>query len=128
MKVLRIVSNIETADINASKLFYGVILGLDILMDHGWLLTYGNDFKMNVQINIANEGGRGAPTPDLSIEVDDLDTAHTRMLDAGFTVEYGPMTEPWGVRRFFVRDPFNRLVNILSHLPNSSRADFFDID
>ncbi|RVB32138.1 glyoxalase, partial [Mesorhizobium sp. M7A.F.Ca.CA.004.05.1.1] len=22
---------------------------------------------------------------------------------------------PWGVRRFYVRDPFGRLVNILSH-------------
>lgn len=23
--------------------------------------------------------------------------------------------EPWGVRRFFVRDPFGRLLNILEH-------------
>ena len=31
-------------------------------------------------------------------------------------VEYGPANEPWGVRRFYVRDPFGRLVNILSHM------------
>ena len=30
-------------------------------------------------------------------------------------VEYGPVTEPWGVRRFYVRDAFGRLHNILSH-------------
>jgi hypothetical protein len=24
--------------------------------------------------------------------------------------------EPWGVRQFFVRDPFGRLVNIPAHL------------
>ena len=23
--------------------------------------------------------------------------------------------EPWGVRRFFVRDPYGKLVNILAH-------------
>jgi len=27
----------------------------------------------------------------------------------------GPAHEPWGVRRFFVRDPFGKLVNVLSH-------------
>jgi hypothetical protein len=30
-------------------------------------------------------------------------------------IEYGPVSEPWGVRRFFVRDPLGKLVNILEH-------------
>jgi hypothetical protein len=38
------------------------------------------------------------------------------MKDAGVKVEYGPVAEPWGVRRFYVRDPFGKLVNILVHL------------
>jgi hypothetical protein len=54
--------------------------------------------------------------PDLSIEVDDLDTAFNRFEQSSFAIEYGPVVEPWGVRRFFVRDPFGRLVNILSHV------------
>jgi catechol 2,3-dioxygenase-like lactoylglutathione lyase family enzyme len=53
--------------------------------------------------------------PELSIEVDDIDAVHGRMIAAGFKVEYGPSDEEWGVRRFFVRDPYGRLVNILSH-------------
>jgi uncharacterized glyoxalase superfamily protein PhnB len=36
--------------------------------------------------------------------------------DAGYAIEYGPADEPWGVRRFFVRDPFGKLVNVLMHL------------
>lgn len=36
--------------------------------------------------------------------------------NAGFQIEYGPVNEPWGVRRFYVRDPFGKLVNILAHL------------
>ncbi len=27
----------------------------------------------------------------------------------------GPVSKPWGVRRFYVRDPFGKLVNIISH-------------
>lgn len=116
MKVLRIVPNIETGNIKASKIFYGDILGLDVLMDLSWILTYGSDCKMDIQISFAIEGGSGTATPDLSIEVDDLDTAFTRMRNANFKIEYGPVDEPWGVRRFYVRDPFNKLVNILSHI------------
>ena len=29
-----------------------------------------------------------------------------------------PTDEPWGVRRFYARDPFGRLINILSHSKN----------
>ena len=51
----------------------------------------------------------------LSIEVSNLETALKRARKAGIPIEYGPASEPWGVRRFFVRDPFGKLVNILQH-------------
>jgi len=115
MKVKRIVTNIQTGNIEAAKKFYEEVLGLEVLMDHGWIRTLGNEMKMGLQISFANEGGSGTPVPDLSIEVDDVDTALARMEAAGFTIEYGPANEPWGVRRFYVRDPFGKLINILSH-------------
>lgn len=116
MKVRRIVANIETADIAAARRFYGDLLGLDVLMDHGWITTYGSDAAMTVQVSFASQGGSDTPVPDLSIEVDDLDAALERMRAAGVPVEYGPAVEPWGVRRFYVRDPFGKLVNILVHV------------
>ena len=61
------------------------------------------------------KGGSGSRVPYLSIEVDDLDTALQRMKKAKVAIEYGPADEPWGVRRFYVRDPFGRLINILMH-------------
>ena len=116
MQVKRIVANIAAEDIAAARRFYQDILGLDVLMDHGWIATYGSSQKMSVQVSIASEGGSGTPVPDLSIEVDDLDTALQRMKQAKVTLEYGPADEPWGVRRFYVRDPFGRLINILMHI------------
>ena len=38
-----------------------------------------------------------------------------RVEDSGFPIEYGPVSEPWGVRRIYVRDPLGKLVNILQH-------------
>ncbi|MDX8501367.1 VOC family protein [Mesorhizobium sp. VK4C] len=115
MTVRRIVANIATQDIAAAKRFYQDVLGLDPLMDLGWIATYGSQDRMTVQISFMAEGGSGTPVPDLSIEVDDVDKALDRMRKAGFAIEYGPADEPWGVRRFYVRDPFGRLVNVLSH-------------
>lgn len=116
VKVRRIIANIGTQDIAAAKRFYQDVLGLDLLMDHGWIATYGSAQSMDVQISFANQGGSGTPVPDLSIEVDDVEAALEGMKAAGFVIEYGPADEPWGVRRFYVRDPYGRLVNILSHL------------
>ena len=116
MKVKRIVANIHTDDIDHARLFYRDIFGLDLLMDHGWIATYGSDEQMNVQISFASEGGSGTPMPDLSIEVDDLDAALLRVEKMKIPLEYGPADEPWGVRRFYVRDPFGKLVNVLAHI------------
>jgi catechol 2,3-dioxygenase-like lactoylglutathione lyase family enzyme len=115
MKVKRIVADMSVSDPARAKRFYRDILGLDVLMDMGWIATYGSRELMPVQVSFMTEGGSGAPVPDLSIEVDDLDAALARAKKAKLPIEYGPANEPWGVRRFFVRDPFGKLVNILAH-------------
>jgi catechol 2,3-dioxygenase-like lactoylglutathione lyase family enzyme len=115
MKVKRIVANIDTRDVAAAKRFYADVLGLDVLMDMGWIVTYGAREQMSIQLSVMSQGGSDTPTPDLSIEVDDVDAALERVKKAGIPIEYGPADEPWNVRRFFVRDPFGKLVNILMH-------------
>jgi catechol 2,3-dioxygenase-like lactoylglutathione lyase family enzyme len=109
------VANIETSDLDKADSFYHDVLGLEPVMDHGWIRTYGSNSKMTVQVSFASEGGSGTPVPVLSIEVDDIETALARVKNAGIPIEYGPESEPWGVRRFFVRDPFGKLINILQH-------------
>lgn len=115
MKAKRIVANISAPAPEQAKRFYQEVLGLDVLMDMGWIITYGSPETAKVQVSVMSEGGSGAPVPDLSIEVDDLEVALDRVKEAGFPIEYGPADEPWGVRRFFVRDPLGKLVSILVH-------------
>jgi catechol 2,3-dioxygenase-like lactoylglutathione lyase family enzyme len=115
MAVIRIVANIAANQLDAAKAFYGDALGMNIVMNLSWIMTFAAEGSMAPQISVASEGGSGTPVPDLSIEVDDLSDAHRRMRAAGFRIEYGPATEPWGVMRFYVRDPFGRLINVLEH-------------
>jgi catechol 2,3-dioxygenase-like lactoylglutathione lyase family enzyme len=115
MAVKRIVANIAADEVERAKAFYADILGLRVAMDHGWIVTFASEASAAPQISIAREGGSGTPVPDLSIEVDDLEEVHSRAAAAGLPIEYGPRTEPWGVRRFYVRDPFGRLINVLAH-------------
>jgi catechol 2,3-dioxygenase-like lactoylglutathione lyase family enzyme len=115
MRVKRIVANVNTENVSEAKSFYKDVLQLDTLMDHGWIETYGLLGEDGIQISFASQGGSNTPTPDLSIEVDDVDEVFEHMKSAGFSIEYGPVDEPWGVRRFYVRDPFGKLINILAH-------------
>ena len=115
MKVQRIVSNVATSDFDKASAFYKEILGLEVLMDLGWIRTYGSGSKMTIQVSVISEGGSGTAIPDMSIEVDNIEEALVRVRKAGIPIEYGPVTEPWGVRRFYVRDPFGKLINILQH-------------
>ena len=112
MKVKRIVPNLAATDVSKAKQFYAEVLGLEVVMDQGWIVTFAAHSKMDPQISIASEGGSGTAVPDLSVEVDDLEEALRRVRAAGFV---GPTSAPWHVRRFYVRDPLSRLVNILVH-------------
>ncbi|MDQ0320076.1 catechol 2,3-dioxygenase-like lactoylglutathione lyase family enzyme [Pararhizobium capsulatum DSM 1112] len=115
MAVKRIVANIEASNPESARHFYQDTLGMDVVMDHGWIMTFASQQHAMVQLSVASEGGSGMPVPALSIEVDNLDEVHARMVEADIPIEYGPASEPWGVRRFYVRDPFGTLVNILTH-------------
>jgi lactoylglutathione lyase len=115
MTVRRIVANIAAADPDLARAFYERLLDLEVVMDHGWILTFAAATSAAPQLSVASEGGSGTPVPDLSIEVDDVDQIHQRAIAAECEIIYGIADEPWGVRRFFVRDPFGMILNILSH-------------
>jgi catechol 2,3-dioxygenase-like lactoylglutathione lyase family enzyme len=72
MKVKRIVANIETDNIELAATFYGDVLGLQNVMNHGWIATYASSEESGTQVSFASQGGDGLPVPYLSIEVGDL--------------------------------------------------------
>lgn len=116
MIVLRIVADIATDKRGDLQRFYKDLFDLDVVMSMDFITTMASDQSARVQISFLSEGGSGAPVPDLSIEVDDVDEVYHRASRYDCTITYDLTDEPWGVRRFFVTDPSGKLLNVLQHL------------
>ncbi|MDF1855972.1 VOC family protein [Pseudooceanicola sp.] len=117
MTVLRIVPNLTCDDPAQLSGFYRDLFGVDVAMDMGFIVTLAaSGGQQSTQLSLASEGGSGTPVPALSIEADDLEVAIARAAQLGIAPEYGPVEEPWGVRRFHVRDPAGHLINVLTHM------------
>jgi predicted enzyme related to lactoylglutathione lyase len=115
MTVRRIVANVAAQSVAEVGKFYADLFGLEVVMDHGWIITLASGEKAVTQLSVASEGGSGTPVPDISIEVDDADSIYARAKAGGHQIVYDLIDEPWGVRRFYVRDPTGKLLNVLSH-------------
>ncbi|MEV0809074.1 VOC family protein [Micromonospora sp. NPDC050200] len=70
---------------------------------------------MSKQLSVMSRDVRAHVHPDISIEVDDVDTVHERAVAAGAEIVYPLTDEDWGLRRFFVRDPNGAVINVTQH-------------
>jgi predicted enzyme related to lactoylglutathione lyase len=92
--------------------------GLAVVMDLGWVVTYAAPDNPLAQITVMREDATAPVRPDVSIEVDDVDdvdAAYAEARDTGAEIVHPLTDEPWGVRRFFVREPGGKVLNILRH-------------
>jgi predicted enzyme related to lactoylglutathione lyase len=115
MGVRRIVPDFHAPDPSASADFYEQVLGLEVVMDLDWVVTYAAPDNPSAQINAMREDASAPVVPAASIEVDDVDAAYEEAQRLGSEIVHPLTDEPWGVRRFFVWDPNGRVLNILSH-------------
>lgn len=117
MTVRRIVPNHQVEsrkEMETSRDFYG-LLGFEKVMDMGWVTTMASPANPTAQISFFTEERTGPVVPDLSVEVEDVDAVYAQVVASGARVVHEIRDEEWGVRRFFVRDPGGRVVNVLSH-------------
>jgi predicted enzyme related to lactoylglutathione lyase len=104
VQILRTVPNLKSSDLEQSRRFYHDTLGFEIVMDLEWIVTFASSAQPSSQVSVITQDPSGLH-PALSIEVDDADAAHAKLLQQGYEVVYPLRNEPWGVRRFFARDP-----------------------
>ena len=117
MTIRRIVPNVHVGSeeaMSTSRDFYG-LLGFEEAMDMGWVTTMASPSNPTAQISFFTEERTASVVPDLSVEVEDVDAVYAQVLASGAEVVRELRDEEWGVRRFFVRDPNGRVVNVLSH-------------
>jgi catechol 2,3-dioxygenase-like lactoylglutathione lyase family enzyme len=106
--------DIRSAAMTESRDFYG-LLGLEEVMNLGWVMTLASPTNPTAQVTFLTHDETAPVVPDMSIEVDDVDAAYAAMRDSGAEIVHTLRDEEWGVRRFFVRDPNGRVINVLSH-------------
>lgn len=114
MAVRRVVPNIQSEALQESRDFYG-LLGLEEAMNHGWIMTLASPSAPTAQVSFMTDDRTAPVVPDMSVEVDDVDAAYAVVRDSGAEILHPLQDEEWGVRRFFVRDPNGRVVNVLGH-------------
>jgi catechol 2,3-dioxygenase-like lactoylglutathione lyase family enzyme len=117
MSIRRIVPNIHVeaeGQWQTSRDFYG-LLGFEEVMDMGWVTTLASPSNPTAQISLFTEERTAPVVPDFSVEVEDVDAVYTLVAASGAEIVREPRDEEWGVRRFFVRDPNGRVINVLTH-------------
>lgn len=113
MAVSRAVPNISSDQPAETKEFFADLLGLEVAMDLGWVMTLTSPTNPTAQVTIISNDDPSAPG--ISVGVDDVDAVHAKAVELGLEIAYPLRDEEWGVRRFMVREPSGTTVNIVAH-------------
>lgn len=118
MTIKRIVPNISSNKLDESKEFYINFLGLTLAMDMKWILTFASNSNPTAQISIVQNDNPDNSNSNitLSIEVSDIDELYDKAKSLNYEITYQITNEPWGVRRFFVKDPNGVTINLMTHI------------
>jgi catechol 2,3-dioxygenase-like lactoylglutathione lyase family enzyme len=111
--IRRAVPNIKSSRPDETRDFFVDLLGFEVAMDGGWVVTLASPTNPAVQVTII--GNDDPAAPGISVEVDDVDAVHASALERGLEIVYPLWDEDWGVRRFMIREPSGTIVNVLSH-------------
>jgi predicted enzyme related to lactoylglutathione lyase len=116
MQATRIIANLSVPDIGEVHDFYMGYLGLKVEgFNMGWVARFQSpDGRAVVQLVT-----RDATAPHdsvISVAVGDgIEEAYEETKRRGFEIVHPLTTEPWGLRRFFVRAPDGNVINVNNH-------------
>jgi catechol 2,3-dioxygenase-like lactoylglutathione lyase family enzyme len=115
MSIRRVVPNIASDKLEACREFYAGLLGFQVAMDMGWILTVVSPSNPTAQLSVVREDATAPVIPQITVEVADVDAVHAEAVRRGLEIVHPLTDEPWGVRRFFVKDPNGVVLNVASH-------------
>jgi catechol 2,3-dioxygenase-like lactoylglutathione lyase family enzyme len=117
--IRRAIPNLLATDLAATREFYAGFLGFDVAMDEEGFMMFASPSNRTAQITVADRNNpgqdRGVSQASVSVEVEDVDALHAEAVQRGLEIVYPLTDEPWGIRRFFVRDPDGTVINVVTH-------------
>ena len=115
MRVIRVTADLTVPDLGEATVFYTDVLGLDVQdMGLDWVTRIVVP-SSGEHVQLLTQDPTGPANPQLSVKVDDVDSAYATALRLGYEIIHPLVTEPWGIRRFFVRAPGGTVLNIAQH-------------
>jgi predicted enzyme related to lactoylglutathione lyase len=124
MDIRRIIPNISSNKMNESKEFYLNFLGLNIVMDMHWVVTFASPSNPTAQINIVKSDAQFLKNGHVTIRIEasDVDSLYEKAKRLKYEITYPITNEPRGpVRRFWVRDPNGVTINLMTHIDNDEQ-------
>lgn len=116
MRPTRVMANLTVPDIDEARSFYVDYLGLaEVDLGLDWVARFQTDDGGSA-IQLLTRDATAPADPQLSVAVgEDLEQAYEEARRRGYEIVYPLTTEPWGLRRFFVRAPDGTVINVSSH-------------
>ena len=115
MSIRRVMPDIRSDRFDECRTFYVELLGFEVAMDMGWIMTFVSPTNPTAQISVMRSDATAPVVPQLTVEVADVDAVHVEAVRRGLEIVYPLTDESWGVRRFFVVDPNRVVLNVMSH-------------
>ena len=117
MKTKELSTCFVTSEVDVCRQFYQRLFSAKAIFDCGWYVNLrigGNGPSiqfMQPQEGMPTFGGAGVM---LNFKVEDVDSEHTRLLEAGLQAVMPLEDHPWGDRGFSITDPIGNSVYIYS--------------
>lgn len=73
-------------DIAVSSAFYVDVLGFEVIMELGWIVTLRDPKNLSAQVSLMTHDATAPTTTDVSVELDDVDAAYRAATRAGAEV------------------------------------------
>lgn len=122
MAIARLITNICSRNLAASRDFYRDLLGLTVAFDSDWYVQLASPDHPRLEVGLIQQnhelipaGFQAAPQGCyLTFVVEDVDAVYARSQSMGLTVIQPPRDEFYGQRRMLLADPNGLLVDISS--------------
>jgi predicted enzyme related to lactoylglutathione lyase len=115
MRVNGIIVDLQVADIESAKDFYTDYLGLRTEgFNMGWVARYSSP-ETGTRVQLLTRDATAPENPIASVLAAGVEAAYEEAQQFGYEIVHPLTTEPWGVRRFFVRAPDGNIFNVVNH-------------
>jgi catechol 2,3-dioxygenase-like lactoylglutathione lyase family enzyme len=118
MTITRIIPEIISTDLAATRDFYSNLLGMVVDMEEDTFFMFSSPANPAAQLIVNDNGFAGLP-PGFAVDVGDAERVralYEAICERGLPIVEPLSDKPWGIRRFSAIDPNGVRVTVIAHV------------